>query len=222
MPTKPAEPVPLSLQPTGSDRPGMTTYPLTWQLIGAAALVMGAGALHFVYAPIHLAEARGQGIFFLMLGFAQLGWGAAVLRNPSPRSYLVGMTMVTVMPSVLYAVTRYIAAPFGDEPEGVDIIGASTFLGETLGAMLLAWHGIRHGIQWRSPDVGPVPLAVILVVAGLVAAGASFGVGLAAEATIPWLDEGETTGHGTAAGGEGHHASAATPVVIPPGLPLPE
>ena len=206
MATKPA---PATGRPE-PDRMQMVLYPLTWQLIGAATLVMGAGALHFVYAPIHLAEARGQGLFFLMLGFMQLGWGAAVLRNPSPRSYLVGMTLATVMPAVLYAVTRYIAAPFGDEAEGVDIIGASTFLGEALGAVLLAWHGIRQGIQWREPDINPVPLAVILIVVGLVAAGAAFGAGLGAEAAIPWLDEGETAGHSGSEGVADHHATAGS------------
>lgn len=173
---------------------------------------MGAGALHFVYAPIHLAEARGQGLFFLALGFLQIGWGATVLRNPSPRSYLIGMTVMTIMPSVLYAVTRFVAAPFGDEAEGVDIIGAATFMGETLGAVLLAWHGIRQGIQWRSPDVNPVPLVAILVVAGLVAAGVSFGVGIGAEATIPWLDEPEG---GEAGGMAGHHITGAPDPQLP-------
>lgn len=196
----------------------MTLYPLTWQLIGAATLVMGAGVLHFVYAPLHLSAARGQGLFFLMLGFAQIGWGASALRNPSPRSYLVGMTTVTIMPALLYAVTRFIAPPFADEAEGVDIIGVATFIGEAGGAILLAWHAIRQGIQWRSPDIDPVPLAVILVVVGLVAAGAAFGVGLAFEAAVPWLGEGETTGHG-AAGGEGHHATLQPTAVGDLGVP---
>ena len=188
-------------------------YPLTWQLIAAATLVMGAGVLHFVYAPLHLAVARGQGLFFLFLGFTQIGWGATVLRNPSPRSYLVGMTVVTVTPALLYALTRFIAAPFGNEAEGVDIIGASTFLGEGVGAVALLWHGIRQGIQWRGPDVAPIPLAAVLVGAGLVVAGALFAVGLGLEVTVPWLNEPEG-GEGAAAGGhhtETERALAETP-----------
>ncbi|MHB1260225.1 MAG: hypothetical protein ACYC2H_00770 [Thermoplasmatota archaeon] len=156
-----------------------------------------------MYAPIHVAAARGQGLFFLVLGFTQVGWGAVILRHPSPRSYLVGMTIATVMPAIVYALTRFIAPPFSDEAESVDIIGSATFLGEALGFVLLAWHGLRQGIQWRSPDVAPAALAALLLVGGLFAAGAALGVGMALESMVPWLAEGEATGEG---GTGGHHA----------------
>ncbi len=198
---------------TAQPSQGIALYPLTWQLIGAAAFVMGAGVLHFVYAPVHLAAARGQGLFFLMLGFAQIGWGATALRLPSPRAYLVGMAFVTVMPAVLYAATRFIAPPFGDEAEGVDIIGAATFVGEAMGAILLAWHGIRQGIQWRGPDIRPGLLTTLLVLVGLAAAGGAFGVGLVLETAVPWLGEGEIGGHGVPSGdgGTGGHHSSSQP-----------
>lgn len=190
--------------------PRIIAYPLSWQIIGAAALILGSGTLHFVYAPLHVSAARGQGFFFLILGFVQVGWGAAVLRNPSPRSYLVGMTVASVMPALLYAVTRSIAGPFSDEAEDIDIVGATTFIAETLGAVLLAWHGLAQGIEWRSPDIRPVALVVLLVGAGVLFAAIFFATGLGLEAAVPWLNEGETTGHhGTAAGGdanEDHHA----------------
>lgn len=208
MATKPAD-VPLRREDTEPVRAPI--YPLTWQIIGAATLVLGAGVLHFVYAPLHLSAARGQGLFFLLLGFAQVGWGATVLRNPSPRTYLVGFLAVTVMPAAIYAVTRFIAAPFADEAEGVDFIGGATFVGETGGAILLAWHGLRQGIQWRSPDIGPAALVAVLVIGGLVVAGAAYGVGIGVEATVPWLAEPE--GGGGAAGG--HHATANPDPVVP-------
>lgn len=209
--------MPIKTAPTHESRRlpdsenGLLVYPLTWQLIGAATLVMGAGALHFVYAPIHLAEARGQGLFFLMLGFAQVGWGATVLRLPSARSYLLGMTVMTIMPAVMYTVTRFIAAPFGDGPESVDLIGLSTLVGEGIGAALLAWHGLRQRVQWRRPNIGPTPLVAILVGAGLVAAGVAFGAGVGAAATVPWLAEGEAAGHSGSEGVQdsgGHHATS--------------
>lgn len=192
------------------ERAGVPNYALTWQIIGGATLVLGAGVLHFVYAPMHLTAARGQGLFFLILGFAQVGWGAAALRNPSPRTYLVGFLAVTIMPAVLYAVTRFVAAPFASKAEGVDFIGGATFVGETGGAILLAWHGLRQGIQWRKPDLGPAALVAILVIGGLVAAGVSYGIGVGAEATIPWLGEPEGGG---AAGG--HHATMSPGPTIP-------
>lgn len=170
-------------------------YPLTWQIIAASSLVLGAGALHFVYAPIHIGEARGQGVFFLLLGFIQIGWGATVLRVSSPRSYLVGLAIATVMPAVLYAATRFVAAPFSEEAEGVDMIGATTFVAEALGAILLAWHGIRQGVAWRNPNIPPSVLVLLLAFTGLVLAGVLFGVGQSLEAAVPWLGEGEGTGH---------------------------
>lgn len=197
--------------------PRIVLYPLSWQIIGAAALILGSGILHFVYAPLHVSAARGQGFFFLILGFVQVGWGAAVLRNPSPRSYLVGMTVASVMPALLYVVTRSIAGPFSDEAEGVDIVGATTFVAETLGAVLLAWHGVAQGIEWRSPDIRPIALVALLVGAGVLFAAIFFATGLGLEAAVPWLNEGETTGHhGNAAGGdasEDHHA-ATTPRLL--------
>lgn len=202
MPTRPADT--QAVRRDDAERVRIPLYPLTWQIIGAATLVLGAGVLHFVYAPLHLGAARGQGLFFLLLGFAQVGWGAAVLRNPSPRSYLVGFLAVTVMPAVLYVATRFVAAPFADDAEGVDFIGAATFVGEAGGAILLAWHGLRVGIQWREPDIRPVPLVALLVVGGLLMAGAAYGVGLGVEATVPWLGEPEGGGDGMG----GHHATA--------------
>lgn len=170
-------------------------YPLTWQIIAASTVVLGAGALHFVYAPLHIGEARGQGLFFLLLGFIQVGWGATVLRVSSPRSYLVGLTIATVMPAVLYVVTRFVAAPFSEEAEGIDMIGATTFAAEGLGAVLLAWHGIRQGVAWRNPTVSPGLLIVLLAFTGLLLAGVLFGVGQGLEAAVPWLGDGEDTGH---------------------------
>lgn len=212
MATKPADALPLRRD--DAERVRVPLYPLTWQIIGAATLVLGAGVLHFVYAPMHLAAARGQGLFFLLLGFAQVGWGALVLRHPSPRSYLFGFLAVTVMPAVVYAVTRFIAAPFADEAEGVDFIGGATFVGETGGAILLAWHGLRQGIQWRQPDLQPVALVALLVVGGLVVAGVAYGIGLGAEELVPWLGEPDG-GHGESSAG-GHHATAnASPVSVP-------
>lgn len=177
-------------------------FPLTWQSVLAACLVLGAGTLHFVYAPIHIGASRGQGFFFLVLGFAQTGWGAYALQNPTPRSYPVGLAFMAVMPAVLYGVTRIVAAPFSDGAEGIDILGAVTFLAEASAAVLLVWHGIRQGIQWQQPNVRPAMLAVMLVVVGVLAAAAALGIGAGFEEFVPWLNDGETTGHGS--GGHSH------------------
>ena len=196
-----------------TQRVRVPVYPLTWQLIGASALVIGAGVIHFMYAPIHLAEARGQGIFFLVLAFTQVGWGAAALRNASPRTYVFGLVAASTMPGVLYLVSRFVAPPFSDEAEGFDIMGWAVLLSELGAAGLLVWHGLRQGIEWRNPDLAPGALAAVLVVAGLVGVGVGYGVGMAADAVVPWLGEPEG-GEGDEDTGGGHATAAGSP--LPP------
>ena len=172
------------------------SYPLTWQSILAATLVLGAGTLHLVYAPIHISASRGQGLFFLALGFAQAGWGAYALQNPTPRSYPMGLAFMAVMPAALYAVTRFAPAPFSNHTEGIDILGASTFLAEGGAALFLCWHAIRQRIQWQHPNIRPFTLALVLVGTGFVAAAALLAVGAGLEEIAPWLGQGESAGHG--------------------------
>lgn len=188
-------------------QPAPPSYDLTWQVIAAAGLALGAGVLHFVFTPTHLGAARGQGLFFLALGFLQVGWGATVLRHPSPRTYIVGLVAATTMPALIYVVGRFIAAPFGTEAEAIDIIGAAALSAEVLGAILLAWHGLRQGIQWRNPTIRPLALVLLLVLAGAALAGVLWGAGLATEG-VDWLAEPETGGHSDGQTATGHHATA--------------
>lgn len=189
--------------------PNMTDdYPTTWMTQGAATFVLGAGVLHLVLAPAHLAEARAQGIFFIALGIGQLGWGAVFMRNPSPRAYVFGLALATVMPAGLYVVTRFVPAPFALEAEDFDIIGVATLAAEMLATTLLAVHGVRAGVAWRRPTIRPAALAVSLIVIGAGAAGAMYGVGIAVEPVAPWLGEGEGV-HAEHGAEESGHAHAA-------------
>lgn len=197
-------------------------YPVTWKVVACATLAMGAGILHLGLAPSHLAEARGQGIFFIALGVAQVGWGAAFLRNATPRTYILGFMATLVMPAALYVLTRFIPAPFSSEAEAFDTIGVATLAFEVLGALALAAHGVSSQIGWRNPTISPTALVVLLVVAGAGTAGALQGVGMLAEPVAPWLAEGESSEHHSTASpeaeedGHGAHASAApTPVEVP-------
>lgn len=189
-------------------------YPATWMTQGAATLVLGAGVLHLVLAPAHLAEARAQGIFFIALGIGQLGWGAVFMRNPSPRAYVVGLVFATVMPAGLYAATRFLPAPFALGAEDFDIIGVATLTAEILATFLLVVHGVRADVAWRRPTIRPAALAVSLIVIGVGAAGAMYGVGIALEPVAPWLGEGEDV-HAEQGAEESGHAHT---VVIRPAL----
>jgi hypothetical protein len=184
-------------------------YPVSWMTQGAAALVLGAGVLHLILVPAHLAEARAQGIFFIALGIGQLGWGAAFMRNPSPHAYVAGVALATSMPAGLYTVTRFVPAPFAMEAEALDVIGVATLATEVLAICLLAIHGVRAGVAWRQPTIGPTALAVSLIVLGVGVAGAMYGLGTAMEPVAPWLGEGEDV-HAEHGAEESGHAHAAT------------
>lgn len=194
--------------------------PLTWQLALAGALVLGAGALHFVYAPTHLSVSRGQGLFFIALGFAQVGWGAIALVTRSPMAYAAGMVGVTWMPALLYAATRFMAAPFAGHEEGIDAIGAATFVGELAGGVLLAWHGISEGIGWTRPDLGQATFALVLVLVGVALAGSLLGGGKLLEGSATWLQEPEASSHEPGAGhahepAEPEHTHVHASTVVP-------
>jgi hypothetical protein len=186
------------------------SYPVTWSVVAASALAVSAGVLHFVLAPAHLAEARAQGIFFLALGIGQIGWGMAFLRNPTPHRYLAGVVVTFVMSASMYVLTRFVAAPFSEEAEAFDVIGVATLACETGGALVLIWHGLASAISWRSPNVGSITLALILVVAGLGLTGALYGIGVAVEPVAPWLGEGEEGEHNHAAAEESAHTDETT------------
>ncbi|MHB1260138.1 MAG: hypothetical protein ACYC2H_00335 [Thermoplasmatota archaeon] len=183
-------------------------YPWNWKTVLAASLALGAGVLHLVLAPAHLAEARGQGVFFIVLGVMQLGWGAAFMRNPGPRTYLLGLVAVATMPAVLYVATRFIPLPFGEEAEPFDVIGIATLACEALAALVLFLHGVRAPVTWVNPRIPASVLALLCVVAGIASAAAMYGAGIAAEPAIPWLGEPDAGEHhgdeATEEAGTGH------------------
>lgn len=159
----------------------------------AATGLISAGILHFMLGPAHLTEARGQGIFFLVLASAQVGTGLGLMRQPSARVAMMA-TLLAASPIVVYALGRVVAPPFSSAPEGVDIVGLATQAAELSSlAALLLW--------WRSSQVSPLPRwsprrgVAALLVASLVLGLGAHGAGVAAESAIPWLAEPEAGGH---------------------------
>ena len=87
-------------------------------------LALGIGIMHVLLAPDHLIYAgMNHGIFFGILGFAQIGFGLLFIAKPTRRLAIIGI-VGTMGSIVLYFITRMVELPepFG-APEGMDQVG---------------------------------------------------------------------------------------------------
>ena len=87
-------------------------------------LALGIGIMHVLLAPDHLIDAGMEhGIFFGILGFAQIGFGLLFIAKPTRSLAIIGI-VGTMGSIVLYFITRMaeLPEPFG-APEGMDQVG---------------------------------------------------------------------------------------------------
>ncbi len=87
-------------------------------------LALGIGIMHVLLAPDHLIDAGMEhGIFFGILGFAQIGFGLLFIAKPTRSLAIIGI-VGTIGSIVLYFITRMVELPepFG-APEGMDQVG---------------------------------------------------------------------------------------------------
>ena len=150
---------------------------------------LGAGLVHLAVVQEHLAEWWLYGVFFAVVGAAQIGWGVAALardRAPFLRTVVSGNLAVVA----LWAVTRTVGLPVGPEPWQAEAAGRADVLCALLeiavaGALVVAARcAARQASTGRS--VGRV---VALLFAGALAVSAVTTPALAA----------------TPAGGHAHH-----------------
>jgi len=144
-----------------------------------------AGAIHLWIIPEHWAHAPAHGLFFLVAGIAQIIWGIALWRRPSTRLYYIGVLMAGWL-IVLYGITRWLPAPFGHGPEGIDTIGLVCKLCEVLGMVtlgILIFQGLLLNsgrfVAWRAIS--------LIILVSFIAAFATYGVARAAEPIFPSL-----------------------------------
>ena len=87
-------------------------------------LALGVGIMHALLAPDHLIDVGMEhGIFFAIVGSAQIGFGLLFISKPTRGLAIVG-TVGTIGSIVLYFITRMweLPEPF-EAPEGIDQIG---------------------------------------------------------------------------------------------------
>lgn len=90
----------------------------------AAALAALAGAIHLYVAPEHFDEYFLFGMFFLVLGAAQLTLAATLAVRPLDRGWYLLCAAVTLAVAALWIVTRTVGLPIGPEPWQPEPVGA--------------------------------------------------------------------------------------------------
>ena len=150
---------------------------------------LGAGLVHLAVVQEHLEEWWLYGIFFAVIGAAQIGWALVALaqdRAPFLRVVMYGNLAVVA----LWAVTRTVGLPVGPEPWTAEAAGRADVLSSLLevavaGALLVA----ARSASRQAPAGRPVGRVVALLFAGALAVSAVTTPALAA----------------TPAGGHAHH-----------------
>jgi hypothetical protein len=102
----------------------------------SAVMTALAGTIHLWLAPIHWFHSPAHGIFFLVVGVAQVLWSIFVWREPSFRLYVVGAVMSGWL-IVLYGITRWLPAPSHHGPEAMGWIDLTCKACEALGMIIL-------------------------------------------------------------------------------------
>ncbi|HMG42387.1 MAG TPA: hypothetical protein VK611_13700 [Acidimicrobiales bacterium] len=109
----------------------------------AAAGLVGAGVIHFAYAPVHLDEELSHGIFFLVTGWLQLALAAGLVLRARPQRLWLGATAAVNLAVVaVWVVSRTVGVP-GSEKEGVafpDVAATLLELTAVAAAVVLLTH----------------------------------------------------------------------------------
>lgn len=146
-------------------------------LVSAAALTLGAGAIHFAVIRAHFDESALFGLFFVVTALLQIGWSLAVALAPSQPLLLAGAAGNTGIVLVWLA-SRTIGLPVGPEPWTREPVGsldlfATAFevLAVYMTLSLLSAAPAPHRLTGLSAGPASLMLTVLLVVVGLVLAG---------------------------------------------------
>ena len=194
------------------------TAPLRRPLwVVAAALSIGAAAIHLALGPEHLEELGALGYGFYVSGALQLAWAAALavlLIFPAGRDLTLGLRAVAWSGIAINAVilaawafSRIYGLPAGETPWTPEAIGRTdTIAGLLEGVLLLGLAGWLRG--W---SMGPVRST------RLVAIGAAIALSVVLVGTVVAItpdSTGEADGHDAA-----DHGDAAGMVMTGPSVP---
>lgn len=161
-----------------------TAHPLEGaKLRNAAIAAMAmAGLIHLGIAPASYGFALAHGLFFVVIGGAQLAWSVAFWRKPSPLLCQLGIVMAGGA-VVLWGLTRLLPAPFAGTPGVVSALGVTAALSESIAVVAL----IETIVARRSPGSRKSnPLLILAEILALVlVALAAYAFGVAMETLLP-------------------------------------
>ena len=174
-----------------------TTVPDAARMLAAVAM-LGAAIIHFAFAPDHLEEQTSHGVFFLVVGWAQLFGAAALAFSWRPgRAWLLGTAAVNGGVAALWLLTRTAGLPGEDsEPVGFPdslATGLEVIAAVCAVAVALGW---LAGRTLRQPSLAITGLPAVAMVAVVTAS------------VVPSLGGGHAHGEGNDGHGDDHTAMA--------------
>ncbi|GAB4048653.1 hypothetical protein GCM10028775_13800 [Catellatospora paridis] len=155
---------------------------------------LGAGLIHLTVVSEHVAQWWLYGVFFILLGVAQMGWAVDALAGdllPIPRPFAAVNAAVVG----LWLLTRTTGLPIGPEPWRAETVGAADLLCSVLEVLVVA----LLVLAIHRPSVQE-PRALSKEQIGLIAVGAVAiaAITVAALATSPPRVGGHAPHHGAA------------------------
>jgi hypothetical protein len=162
----------------------------------------GAGLVHLAVVREHFSEYWLFGVFFTVLGLAQIAWALGAFARPTvPLPQLTGVVTFGVL--VLWVVARTTGLPIGPEPWTAEAFGRADVLCAVLEIALLACLLVATREVRRPEDRAEVSPAAPARFVGLVIAGA-LAVSALATPAMAATETGEHA-HAHFSEGEGGH-----------------
>jgi hypothetical protein len=170
---------------TADERPRTTSRSSARVLTNVVALSSaGAGVIHLAVAPNHLREWVPFGVFFLVLGVAQLAWAALVWMLPT-RSLLITGAIANAGVVALWLLSRSAGIPIDPEHWSPEAIGFADVVCSAYEALIVVatWTLLREGDRELRATTSvlarfaPVFVGAPLTVAAVLSAAGVLGTG---------------------------------------------
>ena len=151
--------------------------------------ISAAGLAHLMITPAQFSDAIAHGVFFVILGTAQLIWAYAFWRSSAPQLYWTGIALSGGV-VLLWTLTRVVSSPFEPNSHAIDLAMAVTISGELIGLFTLMLIGTSQSTTITKRLV----LKVIgqSLVAALIFGFGSWGTGHVTEVVFPGLGHSDT------------------------------
>ena len=115
----------------------MRSRPDVLRLWSAFAL-LGAGLVHLAVVSEHVEESALHGLFFLVVGAVQLGWGVlAMARTTLPAPHALVAVQVGLV--AIWAASRTVGLPVPPAPWTTEPVGTADLLAVAAAGALLVW-----------------------------------------------------------------------------------